>query len=64
MVLLIDVVDIDRALRDNYKVDYGDEVHASSMETRIGLYWNFCDGHQLKEWEILQSFGKVNTSYN
>lgn len=49
---LIDPVAIDRNLWDNYKVDYGDEVHAFAMETRISVHRNLYHGHQSTDRKV------------
>lgn len=43
---LAHIIVVDRAIWDNYKVDYGDDIYSIAMETKIGLHWNFSDGHQ------------------
>ena len=55
-------VAIDRALWNNYKVDYGNEFHSSAMETRIGVHRNLYYGCQPSHWKVLQPFGKVQLS--
>lgn len=59
-VFVVDLFFIDRTLRNNNEVDYGDAICFSSLEARISVYRNLHHGHQPTDSKILQPCGKLN----